>query len=87
MVLGAIFIWLMGQSKVVVPVPWELSPTPHFLSGGAKSVSVQIPFPAQLSLPLAAAALVQSFVSATLVGIWLARRLTNIKPAEVLRSE
>jgi lipoprotein-releasing system permease protein len=85
--LGAASIWLIGQARITIPVPWELSPTPHFLPGGAKAVSVDIPFPAQLTVTLAASALGLSLVTATLVGVWLANRLSKIKPAEVLRSE
>jgi hypothetical protein len=33
------------------------------------------------------AALALSLAASTLVGLWLPRRISNIKPAEVLRSE
>lgn len=79
--------WLMSQTAVTVPVPWELSPSPHFLPGGAKEVAVIVPLAAQITPALAVTALGLSLAAAALVGLWLPRRIANIKPAEVLRSE
>lgn len=78
---------LLGQTAVTIPVPWELSPSPHFLPGGAQEFAVVVPLAAQISPRLALAALGLSLVAAALVGLWLPRRVANIKPAEVLRSE
>ena len=78
---------LMSQTAVTVPVPWELSPSPHFLPGGAKEVAVVVPLAAQITPTLVVAALGLSLAASTLVGLWLPRRISNIKPAEVLRSE
>ncbi len=78
---------LMSQATVTVPVPWELSPSPHFLPGGAEEVAVVVPLNAKITLELALAALGLSAVAAALVGAWLPSRIANIKPAEVLRSE
>ena len=78
---------LMSQTAVTVPVPWELSPSPHFLPGGAKEVAVVVPLAAQITPMLALVALGLSLAAATLIGLWLPRRIANIKPAEVLRSE
>jgi len=78
---------LLSQTAVTVPVPWELSPSPHFLPGGAKEVAVVVPLVAQITPALVLIALGLSLVAALLVGLWLPRRIANIKPAEVLRSE
>lgn len=89
--MGLALAWamtlLLNQTAVTIPVPWELSPSPHFLPGGAKEVAVVVPFTARITLTLALIALGLSGVSAALVGLWLPRRIANIKPAEVLRSE
>jgi putative ABC transport system permease protein len=85
--LAALAIWLMGRATVTVPVPWELSPSPHFLAGGARAVSVVVALPARLTPTLVAWALGLVVVSATLVAAWLPGRIANIKPAEVLRGE
>jgi putative ABC transport system permease protein len=87
LVLAWIVTLLMSQTAVTVPVPWELSPSPHFLPGGAKEVAVVVPLAAQITPMLASAALGLSLAAAALVGLWLPRRIANIKPAEVLRSE
>ena len=84
---AALAIWLMSRATVTVPVPWELSPSPHFLAGGARAVSVVVALPARLTPTLAAWALGLVVVSATLVAAWLPGRIANIKPAEVLRGE
>lgn len=78
---------LLSHTAVTVPVPWELSPSPHFLPGGAKEVAVVVPLAAHITLQLALAALGLSLAAAALVALWLPRRIANIKPAEVLRSE
>ena len=85
--LAWVLTLLMSQTAVTVPVPWELSPSPHFLPGGAKEVAVVVPLAAQITPKLAVAALGLSLAASTLVGLWLPRRISNIKPAEVLRSE
>jgi ABC-type lipoprotein release transport system permease subunit len=85
--LAALATWLMTLATVTVPVPWELSPSPHFLPGGARSVAVVLSLPARLTPALVAWALGLAVAGATLVGVWLPIRLARIKPAEVLRSE
>ncbi len=85
--LAWLITFLMSRATVTVPVPWELSPTPHFLPGGAQEMAVIVPLAAQITPALALAALGLALVAAALVGLWLPNRIANIKPAEVLRSE
>ncbi len=87
LVLAALATWAMSRATVSVPVPWELSPTPHFLPGGAKVVAVVVSLPAGLTLALVAWALGLSVAGATLVGVWMPTQIAGIKPAEVFRSE
>jgi putative ABC transport system permease protein len=88
---GLVLAWmvtlLLSLTAITVPVPWELSPSPHFLPGGANEVAVVVPLAAQITPMLALASLGLSLAAAALVGLWLPRRIANIKPAEVLRSE
>ncbi len=88
---GLALAWLialmMSRSQVTIPVPWELSPSPHFLPGGADEVAVVVPLDAQITPRMALMALGLSLSAAALVSLWLPRRIANIKPAEVLRSE
>lgn len=89
--MGLLLAWMitliMSQTAVTVPVPWELSPSPHFLAGGAKEVAVIVPLAAAITPTLAFTALGLSLTAAAIVGLWLPRRIANIKPSEVLRSD
>jgi lipoprotein-releasing system permease protein len=85
--LSGLATWLMSRSAVSVPVPWELSPSPHFLPGGANSFAVVVALPAHLTPTLIGWALGLAVVSATIIGLWLPGRIANIKPAEVFRGE
>jgi ABC-type antimicrobial peptide transport system permease subunit len=77
----------LSAMRVSIPVPWELSPTPHFLPGGAVPMAVTISLPAQIELLPAALAVGLSLLCGLVVGLWVSRRATRIRPAEVLRSE
>jgi lipoprotein-releasing system permease protein len=85
--LAALTTWAMSRSLVTVPVPWELSPSPHFLPGGASAFAVTVALPAHLTLHLVEWALGLSIIGASLVGLWLPRRIARIHPAEVLSNE
>jgi len=85
--MSVLAVWLMRLIKVVMPTPWDLSPSPHFLAGGGRTPSVVVALPARLTPVLAALALGLVVVGVTLTGVWLTRRLAKIKPAEVLRGE
>jgi len=85
--LAALTTWAMSRSLVTVPVPWELSPSPHFLPGGATAFAVTVALPAHLTLNLVVWALGLSVAGASLIGLWLPRRIAKIHPAEVLSNE
>ena len=85
--LALLLTMLMRRATVTIPVPWELTPSPHFLPGGADEVAVVVPLAASITPTMALVALGLSVLAAALVGVWSTRRLANIKPAEVLRSE
>jgi lipoprotein-releasing system permease protein len=85
--LAALVTLALSRTRVTVPVPWELSPTPHFLPGGALEMAVTIPLPAHIEPTAALVALGLALLCGAAVGLALAARAANIKPAEVLRSE
>lgn len=85
--LARLMTAVMSRSEVTVPVPWELSPSPHFLPGGAADVAVIVPLDARITPAMALIAVALSLVAAALVSLWLPRRIANVKPAEVLRSD
>lgn len=78
---------LVRQMSVAIPVPWELSPTPHFLPGGAQQLAVTVPLAAEITVPQALAALGLALIGSLLVGIWLPGRIATVKPVEVLYGE
>jgi lipoprotein-releasing system permease protein len=77
----------LRTTQVTVPIPWELSPTPHFLPGGAEAISMTVPFGARITASAALAATGMALGCAAGVSFWLARRTASIKPAEVWRNE
>ena len=77
----------LSLTRVSIPVPWELSPTPHFAPGGAVPMAVNISLSARIELLPAALAVGLSILCGLAVGLWVSRRATHIRPAEVLRSE
>ncbi len=85
--LAGVISLAMSRATVTVPIPWELSPTPHFLPGGAVDFAVVVPLAAHITPALALAAIGMALAAAALVGLWLPNRIAGIKPAEVLRSE
>lgn len=85
--LAALVTEWLGQTSVTVPVPWELSPTPHFLPGGALEMAITITLPARIEPTVALFALGLAISVGASVGLLLASRAANRKPAEVLRHE
>lgn len=78
---------ILNRTKVTIPVPWELSPTPHFLPGGALEMGLTIPLPAHIEMSTVLTALALAILCGAGVGIVLASRAANKKPAEVLQNE
>jgi putative ABC transport system permease protein len=85
--LAALVALALSRTRVTVPVPWELSPTPHFLPGGALKMGVTVYLPARIEPQVVIMALLLALLCGAIVGLGLAYRAANIKPAEVLRSE
>lgn len=85
--LAALVTWGLRWTRVVIPVPWEVMPTPHFLPGGAAQVAITVPLDARISAAAVLAPLVGGLVGGMLVSVWAARRAATVKPAEVWRYE
>ncbi len=85
--MAGVITLILNKTSVTIPVPWELSPTPHFLAGGALDMELTIPLPAQIKWETALAALVLAVLCGAIVGIVLAGRAAKTKPAEVLHNE
>jgi ABC-type antimicrobial peptide transport system permease subunit len=77
----------LGFIQVKIPIPWEMSPTPHFLPGGGDQVYKTLKLPVHISWSLATFAILLSVVIGGLTGGLLGRSISKIKPSEVLRHE
>ena len=73
--------------KVNIPIPWEMSPTPHFLPGGGDQIFKTLRLPVYVPWNLAFFALLLSIIIGGLTGGLLGRHISKIKPSEVLRHE
>lgn len=78
---------VLGRTEVMIPVPWELSPTPHFAEGGAEEMGLQVPLEASLHWQPLLTALGAGLAIAVLSAIAAARRAARIKPTEVWRED
>jgi putative ABC transport system permease protein len=85
--LAVVITLILSQTSVTIPVPWELSPTPHFLPGGALEMGLTIPLPAHIEMSTVLTALTLALLCGAGVGLVLAGRAANKKPAEVLQNE
>jgi lipoprotein-releasing system permease protein len=73
--------------KVHIPIPWEMSPRPHFLPGGGDQIFKTLRLPVRVPWTLASFAILLSVVVGGITGALLGRNISRIKPSEVLRHE
>lgn len=73
--------------SVSIPIPWEMSPTPHFLPGGGDQIYKTLQLPVSVPWKLAAFSIVLSVLIGGMTGGLLGRHIAKIKPSEVLRHE
>jgi lipoprotein-releasing system permease protein len=73
--------------KVHIPIPWEMSPRPHFLPGGGDQLFNTLRLPVHVPWTLASFAVLLSVVVGGITGALLGRNISRIKPSEVLRHE
>jgi ABC-type antimicrobial peptide transport system permease subunit len=85
--LGFVAAKALSLMTISIPIPWELSPRPHFLPGGGDQLTRDV----HLSVGISPLLLSAAPLAALLIGIgsaWaIARSITNLKPSEVLRYE
>ena len=77
----------LGFMTVNIPIPWEMSPTPHFLPGGGATLYKTLRLPVHIPASLALFAVLLSVVIGGLTGALLSSHISKIKPSEVLRHE
>jgi ABC-type antimicrobial peptide transport system permease subunit len=73
--------------KVNIPIPWEMSPIPHFLPGGGDQIFKTLRLPVHVPWNLAFFAILLSIIIGAMTGGLLGRHISKIKPSEVLRHE
>ena len=77
----------LGFMEVNIPIPWEMSPTPHFLPGGGDPIFKTLRLPVHISWRLTVFAITLSMLIGAAAGGFLSRHISRIKPSEVLRYE
>ena len=73
--------------NVSIPIPWEMSPTPHFLPGGGDQIFKTLRLPVAVPWTLAIFAILLSVVIGGVTGGLLGRHISRIKPSEILRHD
>jgi putative ABC transport system permease protein len=85
--VALVVAYALSFLKVNIPIPWEMSPRPHFLPGGGDQIFKTLRLPVHVPLALASFAVLLSVVIGGLTGALLGRNISRIKPSEVLRHE
>jgi ABC-type lipoprotein release transport system permease subunit len=87
--LAIALVAAVGLSLITVdiPIPWDMSPRPHFLPGGGDQIFKTLHLAVHVPWTLAAFAVLLSLVIGGFTGALLARSISRIKPSEVLRHE
>ena len=81
---GYLISYLLGYLSIPVSTPWELNLTPAFAKIADESVKT-IRLPVSFSAGLTAAALTLSFFAGGLASYFMGRRMSKMKPADILR--
>jgi putative ABC transport system permease protein len=77
----------LSYMKVNIPIPWEMSPTPHFLPGGGDQIFKTLRLPVHVPWNLAFFGILLSIIIGGMTGGLLGRHISKIKPSEVLRHD
>jgi lipoprotein-releasing system permease protein len=85
--LGIIAAQLLSLVTISIPIPWEMTPRPHFLPGGADQLVRDV----RLGVAISPLLLIAALAGSLLIGVTSAwaviRPIANLKPAEALRHE
>ena len=87
LVLGFVAAKALSLVTISIPIPWEMSPRPHFMPGGGDQLTRDV----RLNVSISPVLMASAFFASLVIGIgsaWaMARSITNLKPSEVLRYE
>jgi ABC-type antimicrobial peptide transport system permease subunit len=87
LVIALVAAYALSFMKVSIPIPWEMSPTPHFLPGGGDQIFKILRLPVHVPWNLAFFAIILSVIIGGMTGGLLGRHISKIKPSEVLRHD
>jgi ABC-type lipoprotein release transport system permease subunit len=87
LIIAVIAAYGLSFMTVSIPIPWEMSPNPHFLPGGGDQVFKVLRLPVHVPLTLALFGVCLSVIIGGMTGALLGRHISKIKPSEVLRHE
>ncbi len=87
LVMAEIAAFGLSFMNVNIPIPWDMSPTPHFLPGGGDQIFKTLRLPVHIPWMLASFGILLSVVIGGVTGAMLGRTVSRIKPSEVLRHE
>ncbi len=87
LLIALLATFILGFMQVDIPIPWEMSPTPHFLPGGGDPVFKTLRLPVKVPWTLGSFGIILSMLIGGITGGILSRRISRIKPSEVLRYE
>jgi ABC-type lipoprotein release transport system permease subunit len=87
LLIALLATFALGFMQVNIPIPWEMSPTPHFLPGGGDPVFKTLRLPVKVPWTLGSFGIILSMLIGGITGGILSRRISRIKPSEVLRYE
>jgi putative ABC transport system permease protein len=82
-----VICFLLSFQTLNIPIPWEMSPSPHFLPGGMDAMFKTVRLPVAFSWLTALAAVLVSLAVGAATCLLCAGRITKVKPSEVLRHE
>jgi lipoprotein-releasing system permease protein len=89
--LGLACAFLIAQGldflTIRIPIPWEMSPKPHFLPGGGVPLFKTVRLFVRIPWELAGFAMLLSILTGVATGGLLGRQVASMKPSEVLRHE
>lgn len=85
--LAGIACWLLSFQTLDIMIPWEMSPTPHFLPGGGDPVFRTVRLPISLSVSVTGLAFALALGVGAVTSLLCTSRIAKIKPSEVLRHE
>lgn len=87
LLLGFIAAKALSFVTISIPIPWEMSPRPHFMPGGADQLTRDVRLVVSISPSLMASAVFASLVIGVGSAWAMARSIARLKPSEVLRYE